>query len=336
MLLTSQILNKIKDLKQLDLSGNLLVNVHEDVFKVLSSLEDLSYSNNRLLGFDISILNADSPLLKLNLSHNEINSLEKSSQSVITGLKVLDLSHNNLTDIHHDFLVALPRLEYLDLSFNKFSSLEASSLTDLQYLKVLRVNDNRLLSLDFQNLPLRLKELHAGGNLINVLLPKKMSIQVLNIENNQISDLKDYLMSLEELRHLNVSGNSLTDFPTMTLKHLKSIDISFNNLTTIPDSISTENFPLLTILNVSGNRLQDLSLQSELKLEVFEAYHLDTIKEIYKDTFWRLTERADGCINVTISNSKKLNVIAEDVFQHMNVCSVSTLHQQLIHFFTSF
>ncbi|XP_032679929.1 leucine-rich repeats and immunoglobulin-like domains protein 1 [Odontomachus brunneus] len=332
VLLTSQILNKIKNLKQMDLSGNLLVNVHEDVFKVLSSLEDLSYSNNCLSSFDIAILNANSPLLKLNLSHNEINNLERSSQSVVTGLKMLDLSHNNLTDIYQDFLVALPQLEYLDLSFNKFSSLEANSLTYLQYLKILRINDNRFLSLDFQNLPLRLDELHAGGNLISVLLPKKMSIQVLNIENNQISDLKDYLTLLKELRYLNVSGNSLSGFPTMTLKHLKSIDCSFNNLTTIPDSISTKNFPLLRTLNFSGNRLQDLSLQSELKLDVFEAYHLDMIEEIHKDTFWKLTERANGCINVTISNSKKLSVIAEDVFRHMNVCSLDLSNNHFTQF----
>lgn len=324
VLLTSQILEKIKDLKQLDLSGNLLETINGDIFKLLTSLEDLSYSNNCLSGFDISILNTNSPLLRINLSHNNISSLERSSQNVITNLKVFDLSHNNLTDINQDFLVAVPQLEHLDLSFNKLNSLEADSLTHLQYLKVLRINDNHLLSLDFQNLPLRLEELHAGGNLIDVLLPKKMTIHVLNIENNKISDLKDYLALLGELRHLNVSGNSLTGFPTVSLKHLKSLDCSFNNLTTIPDSISTKYFPILRTLNISGNRLQDLSLQSELKLEVFEARHLDTIREIHQDTFWRLTERTDGCINVIISDSKKLSVIAEDVFRHMNVCFVST------------
>lgn len=323
VLLTSQILEKIKHLRQLDLSGNQLEKVHEDVFRELRNLEDLSYSNNSLSSFDISIVNKQSFLLRLNLSHNKINSLQRSSSTSVTRLKALDLSHNNLSDLHNDFLDALPRLEHLDLSFNGLSSLEADSLGRLEYLKSLRVNGNRFFSLSFQNLPLRLEELHAGDNLISVLLPKRIFIHVLNLENNCISDLSEELELLEELRHLNVSGNSLSGFPAVTLKQVKSLDLSFNNLTTIPESISVTYFPMLRALSVNGNYLQDLKLQSELRLETFEASHVDTIQEIPGDTFWKLKERENGCVNVTVANGKKLRVIAEDAFRHMNVCSVS-------------
>ncbi|EFN78369.1 Malignant fibrous histiocytoma-amplified sequence 1 [Harpegnathos saltator] len=313
----------MKYLKQLDLSGNLLENIHIDVFEDLSDLEDLSYSNNRLSSFNISVLNANFPLVKLNLSHNMINSLERSSQHMVTSLKVLDLSYNNLTYVYDDFLKAVPRVEYLDFSFNRLSELEANALMHLQYLKILRINDNRLLSLSFQDLPLRLEELHAGGNFIGILLPKKISIRVLNIENNRISDLREEFSLLEELMHLNISGNFLSEFPSVKLKHLESLDLSFNNLTIIPKSISTNFFPMLKIFNVSGNPLQDLKLQSELKLNIFEANYMDMIEGIHEDTFEKLKGRANECINVTISNNNKLSVMAENAFHDINMCFVS-------------
>ncbi|XP_014486507.1 PREDICTED: leucine-rich repeats and immunoglobulin-like domains protein 1 [Dinoponera quadriceps] len=332
VLSTSQIRKKMKYLKQLDLSGNQLENVHAVIFQDLHNLEDLSYSDNRLSSFDISILNTNSALLRLNLSHNEINRLERSSYCTLPSLKVLDLSHNNLTDFR-DFLDAVPRLEHLDLSSNSLSNLEAS-LAYMEFLKSLRISDNFLLSLNFVHLPLRLKELHAKGNLISVLeAPKKILIHVLNLENNRIIDLTgEEFTLLEELRHLNVRGNSLSGFPPVTLKHIKSLDLSFNNLTTIPESISTTYFPALKVLKVSGNRLEDLILQSELKLEAFEASHMDTIEEIREDTFGRLSPRENGCINVTISNCSKLRAIAEDAFRYMNVCSLDLSNNRFAHF----
>lgn len=324
VLLTSQILEKFKHLRQLDLSGNLLKEVHADVFKELSSLEDLSYSNNSLSSFDISILSKRFPLVRLNLSHNKIDSLQRNSPILAENLKVLDLSHNKLAKLRNDVLDATPRLEHLDLSFNELSDLETVSLERLEYLKIFRVDGNRLLRLSFQSLPLRLEELHAGGNFISHLSPRKIFVHVLNLENNRISDLSEKLALLEELRHLNVSGNFLSGFPPVALRQVQSLDLSFNNLTAIPASISPTAFPMLRTLNVSGNYLQDLGPQSELKLEVFEASHVDTIEEIHEGTFWRLKEK-NACINVTVSNSKKLRLIAQDAFRHMNVCSVSIL-----------
>lgn len=218
----------------------------------------------------------------------------------------------------------MPKLEYLNLSFNKFITLPF--LLNMQHLKILCINNNQLLSLNFQNLPLSLLELYTKNNLINSVSFQKSSIHTLNIQNNNISNIYNNLTLLEKLKNLNISGNSLSDFPDIFLKNLETLDVSFNNLTIIPETISIKNFPNLKILKVNGNRLKDIKIWSELNLEIFEVKFVETIEKINNKTFLMLKEKKNGCINMTISNNTKLNMIQENVFQHMNICSVSILY----------
>lgn len=312
-------LKNLKHLKRLDLSQNKLDNINSDILENLNELEDLDCSNNLLWGFDISILNVSS-LLKLNLSHNRINNLEKSTENAITKLKVFDVSHNDLVDLN--FLEVMPELEYLNLSFNKLITLPVSSLFYMQHLKILRVNNNQLFSLNFQNLPLSLLELYTENNLINTVSFQKSSIHTLHIQNNNISNIHNNLTLLEELKNLNISTNFLSDFPDVFLNSLETLDVSFNYLTIIPETISVKNFPSLRILKVNGNQLKDIKIRSELNLEIFEMKFINTIEKIDEDTFLMLKEKRNDCINLIISSNTKLNIIEENVFQHMNICSL--------------
>lgn len=311
-------LKNLKHLKRLDVSQNQLDNIHSYIFENLNELEELNYSYNSLWNFDISILNSVSFLSKLNLSHNQISNLEKSLKNATTKLKALDISHNKLVDLN--FLDGLPELEYLNLSFNKFVTLPTNSLLYMHHLKILYVNNNHLLSLNFQNLPLSLIELYTENNLIDTVIFQKSSIRTLNIQNNNISIIHKNLTLLEELQKLNISKNSLLDFPDVFLKNLEMLDISSNNLTIIPETISTKNFPNLKTFKINGNRLKDIKIRSELNLEMFEVKFVETIEKIDRETFLMLKEKKNGCINVTVSNNAKLNTIEENVFQHMNIC----------------
>jgi len=225
----------------------------------------------------------------------------------------------------------MPELEYLNLSFNKFITLPVNSLFYMQHLKILRVNNNHLFSLNFQNLPLSLLELYTENNFINTVSFQKSSIHTLNIQNNNISNLYNNLTLLEELTNFNISRNFLSDFPDVFLKSLETLDVSFNDLTIIPETISIKNFPSLRIFKVNGNHLKDIKIRSELNLEIFEIKFIKTIEKIGKETFLMLKEKKNGCINVTISSNTKLNLIDENVFQHMNICSVSILYKSFLY-----
>jgi len=139
------------------------------------------------------------------------------------------------------------------------------------------------------------------------------------------------LTLLEELKKLNISGNFLSNFPEVFLKSLETLDVSFNNLTIIPETISIKNFPSLRIFKVSGNHLKDIKIRSELNLEIFEVKFTKTFEKIDQETFLMLKEKKNSCINITISSNKKLSVIEENVFRHMNICSVSILHTQVFY-----
>lgn len=174
-----------------------------------------------------------------------------------------------------------------------------------------------------------LLELYAENNFINYLLLQKSSIRILNIQNNRIPDISKNLTLLEGLKDLNINGNSLSEFPDVFLKDLETLDLSFNNLTMIPETISIKNFPNLKILKVNGNHLTDIKIRSELRLKRLEVNFVKTIEEIGKETFLMLQEKENDCINITISNNKKLSTIEKNVFQHMNICSVSIFYNLL-------
>lgn len=211
----------------------------------------------------------------------------------------------------------------MDLSFNRLSSL-SDSLLNLQHLEVLRVHNNQLLSLSFLHFPPSLLELHAANNLISTVSFQKSSVYTLNIQNNRISEIPGNLALLTTLKRLNVSGNSVSNLPDVSLKRLEVLDLSFNDFATIPETVSVKNFPELRILRVNGNRLKDVTLRSKLELESFEASYIETLEKIDENAFLMLKEKKD-CINMTISNNVKLSSIVENVFHHMHICSVSIL-----------
>lgn len=219
----------------------------------------------------------------------------------------------------------MTELTYLDLSFNNLTILPADSLFYLQHLNILRINNNHLLSLDLQNLPSSLSELYAENNFIHALSFERLSIYILNLQKNHISTVDRSLTLLSKLKSLNISENFLSDFPDVSLKNLEMLDLSFNNLTIIPETVSFKNFPNLKNFQVSGNHFKDIKIRSKLKLESFTVNFLETIEEIDEQTFSLLRERNNGCINVTVSSNTRLSMIEENVFQHMNICSVSSV-----------
>lgn len=171
-------------------------------------------------------------------------------------------------------------------------------------------------------LPQSLFQLYSGYNQIAEVLYSLPHIEVLSIEYNKISKIHTNLAA-DNLQRLNVSGNMLSNFPDMLLENLKILDLSYNNLTYIPKAISIKNFPLLTQLNISGNPIQNLTLYSDIKLNLFVANNMSKLEAISKDTLVNLRSPSTDCINLTISNNKMLSFIHEDAVKHLNLCSVS-------------
>lgn len=324
-LISPNIFIKLKHMKKLDLSENLLSEIYINGLAKSNNLDELNYSNNKLKIFNNIIFDKISTITKLNLSHNYIKILKSTTISKpVISLISLDLSYNNITFIDNVFLKPFLHLQHLDLSFNKITLISENAFLQLPDLRTLRINNNFLISLNFNELPENLIELHIEYNKIVKLLYESFQIRGLDVEFNNISRLETNLASLHSLVYLNVSGNKLVKFPNVTLQRLKVLDISNNNYSNIPKYLSSENYPLLSTLIVSGNLMKDLTFHSKLKLRSFIANYIPLLEKINNDAFLKLEAPIDDCINLTISNNKKLISIDEKALDHMNACFVST------------
>ncbi|KAI4486028.1 hypothetical protein M0804_006517 [Polistes exclamans] len=319
-LISSATFIKLKHMKKLDLSDNFLSEMYIDALVESNNLDELNYSNNKLKFFDNIIFDKISTITKLNLSHNYIEILKSTIMSTpITNLIVLDVSHNNITFIDDAFLKPFVHLQYLNLSFNKITSISENTFLQLPDLRILIMSNNFLSLINFNELPTNLTELNIGYNKIIKLLYEPSQIHVANINFTNISQLK----------HLHLSGNNLSNFPNMTLRRLKVLDISNNNFSHIPIYLSSENYPSLNTVIVSGNPIKNLTLYSKLKLQSFVANNITFVEKINYDAFLKLEAPINDCINLTISNNEKLIFIDERALDHMNACFVDLSNNKI-------
>ncbi|KZC04840.1 Carboxypeptidase N subunit 2 [Dufourea novaeangliae] len=327
--LPGHLLKRLKHLKSLDLSENVMSEIHTDIFMNLYNLEDLSLSRNNLTSFDDLLLKVLPTLLTLDLSHNRISTIEHTIDRTLMKINSLNLAHNSIINISENFFESLSNLQYLDLSFNKIYSLENVNLIHLNSLKILYINNNFLTSIYMQILPKSLTELHAGYNLITEVYYEQSQMEVLSLEFNQISEIKSNLSKLENLQHLNITGNKISNFTNVVLQNLRILDISYNKLFYIPETVSVKNFPVLIQLNISQNPIQNLTFPADLKFHSFVASNMSMLSTIAKDTFAKLVPPSNVCINLTLSNNEKLSSIHEDALDRLNLCSLDLSNNQL-------
>ncbi|KAG5330803.1 LRFN4 protein, partial [Acromyrmex heyeri] len=163
-----------------------------------------------------------------------------------------------------------------------------------------------------------------------VLLPlnelKRLKhLKGLDLSQNKLNNIhSDILKNLNELEDLDYSSNLLWDFDISVLStesSLSKFNLSYNRMNKLEKS--SENATKLKVFDVSHNNLVDLNF-------------LDIMPELEYlnlsfNKFTTLPEKKNNCINITISNNKKLNVIEENVFRHMNICSLDLSNNCFTH-----
>lgn len=265
------------NLKLLNLSYNLLGEVHSHTFTNLNNL------------------------IILDLSNNHIGVLGHESFSDLTKLRYLSLTGNSLRDL--GFPASLPNLEYLLLNDNRLNTIHNvmklgpnTAHMDLTENQLTNMEDVYSILSDFGHI----NHLFYGGNTIHFCkMNKKYSVSpnnslaVLDLHGSSLEMLwaEGYCLNLfDDLRNLlalNLSLNSLTSLPLGIFSGLTSIvelDLSFNTLTYLrpntfpvtlrnlhlsenflatPDPV---NFQSLTFLSLKANRFYcDCHLESFLK-----------------------------------------------------------------------
>jgi internalin A len=251
--------SEMTKLTTLDLSGNGLVNIGE--LNSLVNLQHLYVNDNEIMRFPS--INNLVHLETLDISDNQINELGE-DLSGLSSLMHLNASHNKICDI--SALGNLESLEILDLSFNDLGCLgdgvspNFDSLENAQNLRVLKLNDNNLTSIEgLRDRNISLEVLDLQNNQIQDLTPiaQYTNIQELYLSNNNITNI-DNLSGMTGLTEIDLSSNLITDFSNLlTIPNLTNINLSNNQITSIPDiSASWSN---LSVLDLHSNLLQDVS-----------------------------------------------------------------------------
>ena len=143
--------NSIKDhidfrhlLISLDLSGNNLASLPDNMFDNFTDLRYLNLSDNNLLSLPAHVFDNLTELRDLNLRNTGLSSLPDFVFDKLVNLNYLDLEANNLSRLPAGVFDKLTKLTVLDLGYNNLSSLDADVFKHLTSLEFLDLFSNGL------------------------------------------------------------------------------------------------------------------------------------------------------------------------------------------------
>ncbi|KAL0869585.1 hypothetical protein ABMA27_005847 [Loxostege sticticalis] len=242
----SQPVNVYRNLKNLNMSHNYLVDIPDAVLDSFTQLETLDLSHNYIDSLSISTFEGIKKLNSLFLSDNRITDINYSFFR-FSDLTVLDLSHNRIESLKlHDF-EKLTKLETIDLSSNSLVNIESSVFWNMNSLVSLNLHDNKLKVIN--------KDIFANAS----------SLKSVDISQNSFNVLPRGLFRGMFINHFAVNGNnlkgSLTSGTFEGLGYVDSLDLSHQHLTSIEDNAFLGLTSIKTLL-LNNNEIQSLSKNS--------------------------------------------------------------------------
>ncbi|CAB0007001.1 unnamed protein product, partial [Nesidiocoris tenuis] len=236
-----------KQLTHLNLGYNRIMEIVEDDFVGLDSLETLLLMNNRVVVLPAHSFRQTPTLRELSLSFNKISAVDEETfvdlESSLESLEIsfglyfeefpdeylkplkalvwLALDNNNFRSIAKSALYPFRNLQYLNLEGNRISKLPSGVFHPLVHrdLKDIRLSYNHLISVEphtFSNLP-ELQSIVLSGNQIKTIkpnsfrtLPSKLSVI---LSDNKIHTISPRAFNdISTLVRLDLQSNDLQEF----------------------------------------------------------------------------------------------------------------------------
>ena len=231
-------LYKLSNLKLLDLSGNSISEIDENLLKGLSSMVELDLSKNKLKNIPESIQFL-SYLEILKVSNNQLLSIPN-GLGALTRLKKIFLNENSIQFLPPNLFSKMIGLEEIYLFKNRLENIcdnNSSIFDNMKHLKFLDIHSNYLTIFNiFTEMPI-----------LDSLLLSYNQIQYIN-----------GLDKCNNLTNLDLNNNKIADFPgdILKLKKLTTLNLQNNDLNSIPNTLGLMNN--LVRLNIEGNPLKRL------------------------------------------------------------------------------
>ncbi|XP_046387263.1 leucine-rich repeat protein SHOC-2-like [Ischnura elegans] len=257
--LPDEAFNGMVNLEYLNISSNSIAHLPDNIFSRNMNLTTLLASNNLLTKIPATLLRNKTRLITLDLSYNLIETLDLDFFSDSSSLCYVHINNNRFRHLPYKIFQPFKTQNksceefFLDMSGNSLEDVPELSIPGLTHLNL---SNNRLTLIKpdvFTQAP-RLLEVNLSHNLIRiienplelgkykVLFSKYLDyLQVLDLSSNRLKVYPSITPVLTTLKHLNLSGNYITEFafePEMrkTLSSdlaLETFDVSRNRLKSV-------------------------------------------------------------------------------------------------------
>ena len=267
----------------LDLSQHSIININENSFKALNSLNELYLSRNKVSSLTQGIFNGLQNLTVLYLDKNDLTVLSKGLFWGISNLNELHLDWNHINSLDENLFNETNKLTYLSLWSNNLAQLPNRVFWCLTNLNTLDLDNNDLTVLPnelFIKLH-NLEYLYLSGNQINSLDDNMFNwtnkLTYLSLEDNILTILPEGLFRrLENLKVLHLSFNLINSLSENLLNEIQKLTYLYlreNNLTLLPNNLFW-NLGNLIELDLDDNALVALPKELFMELHNLEYLHL--------------------------------------------------------------
>ncbi|XP_014468508.1 PREDICTED: chaoptin [Dinoponera quadriceps] len=298
----SDFVKSLQFLERLDLSRNALHHVHEFAFSQMGRLRMLDLSGNRIESVDELAFHNSTQLQSLHLSGNVLETLNERTMEGLLRLESLDLRDNRLASLPETIFdpSRIRAVERLDLSGNRFNEIPIRALQrQSASLTSLRMARNYIAEVFTQDIVSNVKELDLSKNplsenAIHGILGEAKILRSLSLVGTGIRTMPR--LETPFLKHLNLSGNGITDIKPTTLERttmLQTLDVSRNRLADFTNLVNTfKILPVLWSLDVSDNEMRTVNesnFDGLAALHVLRMSNLPNCTRIERSAFRSLT-----------------------------------------------
>ncbi|XP_055316117.1 leucine-rich repeat-containing protein 15-like [Sitodiplosis mosellana] len=254
--------------------------IHIDFFAKFPNIHTFNISDIELETLQIGTFSGAKILTNLFVANNQLSEIQSGVFFAAKNLEVADFACNNIKSVDTFAFKDAKILETLNLSQNAITKLDEYMFVDLINLKELNLSHNKINEFDFSALPMNLMILDLSNNNISNLertFTKIAKLKHLNLAFNPLANLNiGAFAKVPYLEYLNLRQTHLSAIPLATFSHqqkLVSLDLSENYLKKLDFKMFELILPDLESLHLNGNRLKDLhGFASELfpQLHVFD------------------------------------------------------------------
>ncbi|KAL7671507.1 hypothetical protein ACOME3_006403 [Neoechinorhynchus agilis] len=294
--LSSSLLYKLRDVKQLDIARAGIVKIQEDAFEEFKRLVRLSLSFN-----NISVIPAQFP-------------------QQLPLLRILRLSNNILTSESINVISRLRYLKVLDLSYNLIEHLSAQDYSSFYNLEELYIVGNPIKSVDKMESFKNLRYLHITylANVTDLLRNKDQYSRLYEFivtDGSATAFDTNLLAAAPRLENLEITRNQLKSIPPgnlQTKENIKKFSLTFNQIKFI-DENDFDYWTSLTILHLQDNKIKGFHKNAFSKLTNLRDIFLDhnLITTINSDSL-----RNNRLLEIFSISYNQLNYVNRNLFRN--------------------